>query len=706
MSTTEERLYDLLPAVVRSRDVAEGEPLRALLAVLQTQFDAVEADIDGLYENWFIETCDEWVVPYIGDLLRVRALHPVSTPTASARAVVAHTLGYRRRKGTASMLEQLARDVTGWDARGVEFFELLGTTQHVNHPRPDNTTLELRDAAALELVGGPFEHVASTAEVRSIARRGGKYDIQNVGLFLWRLQSYPLTGIDPRAIASPPDGRFTFDVLGRDTTLFNVPRSETEVSHLAKEWEVPGRLRRRPLDSELRTLTADPGADRRYFPPDSPVFQIVDGGAERVPSSVVICDLRSWARPDAGRVAVDPVLGRIAFPAGELPADVLVDYSYGFPGDLGGGPYDRSESAGGGLSGAVQWQIGVSQSEAPVPGVIVGTLAEAVQAWNTHAQAGTARGVIAILDSRTYEESLIGVDRIEVPAGCELLVVAAAWPAAVRPATTFVADARRPHVRGDIEVHGAPGDAAAPGGRLMLNGLLIEGAVNVVPGDLGRLALSHSTLAWGHGGLTVEDGNDRLAVDVDHAILPRLTLPAMVPSVSLGDSIVGDASGAAVDVPGAALDVQRTTVIGTTTAQILEAANSLFTGRVWVERRQEGCVRFSFVPRSRSDPALDSRTPRRYRCQPDLALHGITDAAESDRIRVRVVPQFTSTSFGHPAFAQLAAPCPIELRAGAEDGSEMGAFSSLDTPLREANLVASLPEYLRLGLEAGSFYVT
>lgn len=61
-----DRLYQLLPAIYRLRDAAEGEPLRALLAVVEEEFNLLEADIDRLYDNWFIETCDEWVVAYLG----------------------------------------------------------------------------------------------------------------------------------------------------------------------------------------------------------------------------------------------------------------------------------------------------------------------------------------------------------------------------------------------------------------------------------------------------------------------------------------------------------------------------------------------------------------------------------------------------------------------------------------------------------------
>jgi len=122
--------------------------LRALLAVIEQEMQAIEKDIDGLYENLFIETCDEWVVPYIGDLI------------GSLRPYVANTLAYRRRKGTVVVLEQLARDVTGWPARAVEFFKLLSVSQHFNHVtlwRGKN--LDLHDQNQLELLNGPFENI-------------------------------------------------------------------------------------------------------------------------------------------------------------------------------------------------------------------------------------------------------------------------------------------------------------------------------------------------------------------------------------------------------------------------------------------------------------------------------------------------------------------------------------------------------------------
>ena len=114
-----DRLYNLLPALYRLRDQepAQAEALRALMALIEQQFLLLEADVDQLYDDAFIETCQEWLVPYIGDLLGVRPLQDIPTAAPqqltsaqtapySRRAYVANTLAYRQRKGTATVLEQ------------------------------------------------------------------------------------------------------------------------------------------------------------------------------------------------------------------------------------------------------------------------------------------------------------------------------------------------------------------------------------------------------------------------------------------------------------------------------------------------------------------------------------------------------------------------------------------------------------------------
>src|ERR671932_436736 len=94
MRYTKEKLYELLPAIYRQRDIQNGKPLEALLGIIAEQVEVLENDIACLYENHFIETCDEWVVPYIGDLVAARILRHIENATVSQRAWVANTNAY------------------------------------------------------------------------------------------------------------------------------------------------------------------------------------------------------------------------------------------------------------------------------------------------------------------------------------------------------------------------------------------------------------------------------------------------------------------------------------------------------------------------------------------------------------------------------------------------------------------------------------
>lgn len=703
MST--ERLYHLLPPIYRQRDAEQGEPLRALLQVIEREALTLQDDIEGLYDNWFIETCAEWVVPYIGDLLGVPPL--IATPSAglSARPYVANTLAYRRRKGTPAVLQQLARDVSGWPARAVEFFQLLATTQYINHLRLFNhRTPDLRDANALELLGGPFESATHTVDVRRIAPRLGKYNIPNIGVYVWRLQSYPIQRSDARAVAAP--GGFTFNPLGLSAPLFNRPQTEAVLSPAVEEINVPAPLRRLPLYFDLqarrKAIAESRAYDTLYFG-ESPVFELfLDGSQEAIdPKMIAICNLETWRRPPGGlTAAIDPVLGRLSLSQSVATTDVRVNYSNGFNADVGGGPYNRFDSASSALAGTVTWQRGVSRSVPPIAGEIVGSLSEAIDQWNLQVP-GTI-GVIAVLDSRTYDT---GGTAIRIPEGNQLLIVAADWPMSQVPGDLppqrlpgqFVPDGCRPHLLGDLQVSGA-----GAGGTLVLNGLLVEGMVRVLGGDLGALRISHCTLApipVGAGdqtqrGLSVVTGNSQLEITLDHVISGIVSLKSPIAMMTVADSIIDaadvrDSSGhlvaaasrLAIDSASSACSLERCTVMGGVSARRLDASNSIFSGRVGVERRQQGCVRFSNL-------SAASRTSRQFRC--------VTSQATA----------FTSTRYGDPGYAQLAQSTSDLIRTGADDGSEMGVFSSLQEPQRRANLQSSLEQYLGVSLEAGIYYAT
>jgi hypothetical protein len=185
------------------------------------------------------------------------------------------------------------------------------------------------------------------------------------------------------------------------------------------------------------------------------------------------------------------------------------------------------------------------------------------------------------------------------------------------------------------------------------------------------------------------------------------------------DSIVDSPSGASNRIavaqdsagvdPGPPATFERVTVFGEVRVRTLVLASDvIFTQPVLAKRRQIGCMRYTFV-----DDSL-SVTPRRFRCQPDLALStrkdelavATLDSFESAAIRSRVRPQFTSTRYGDPGYAQLRADTAVEIRAGAASRAEMGVFESLWQPQREANLRELLKEYMPYGLEAGFLFVT
>src|ERR1043165_7742784 len=86
-----DRLYELMPVIYRQRDADQGYPLQALLRVIAEQVDVVEGDIDQLYKNWFIETCEDWCVPYIGELIGYRPVHEAGEP-GDPRLPAARTL--------------------------------------------------------------------------------------------------------------------------------------------------------------------------------------------------------------------------------------------------------------------------------------------------------------------------------------------------------------------------------------------------------------------------------------------------------------------------------------------------------------------------------------------------------------------------------------------------------------------------------------
>ncbi|UUZ53298.1 hypothetical protein LP419_31115 [Massilia sp. H-1] len=285
------------------------------------------------------------------------------------------------------------------------------------------------------------------------------------------------------------------------------------------------------------------------------------------------------------------------------------------------------------------------------------------------------------------------------------------------------------------------------GSRLVLEGLLVSGrGIQIFGGreysgeegdnephsrtdELCDVTIRHCTLVPGWGvdchceplrpnepSLEISDSHG--TVYIDHSIVGTIRVSASEVEgdpvrIVINDSIV-DATGVALaaiegdegSMAFATLAIARSTILGTTAAHAVSLVeNSIFTGSLRLARRQTGCVRFCYV-------APESRTPRRYHCEPDLRRDAVNEAMPGAQPpmsapprccarRGRVRPVFTSTRYGNPAYCQLAPDCAEEIKRGADDESEMGAFHDLFQPQREDNLRTRLNEYTPASMDVG-----
>ncbi len=554
MSTTNSLdLYSLLPAIYRIRDAERGYPLRAFMGLISPQAQLLKADVDGLWDDIFIETCANWVIPYIGDLV---GNNPIPEGIARRRADVARTIYYRRRKGTLTMLEQLARDVTGWDAHAVAFFEELGWTQNLNHLRFHEDavtdthdayavdrvgTVLLRDLDALDRINGPFDTTTHTVDVRPICQMTGWYNIQKIGFFLWRLQSFFIQAVTPRRSATYRDG-FYFSPIGNPAPLFTNPEPVVEDTLQVIETQVENPIRKiafyfRPGDYYMNDALPVPSMA---------IYRATSAlPANLIPLSSIVCgDLSNWTPPASGKVAIDVALGRIAFAPGESPrSGITASYTYGFSGDMGGGPYDRTsrQLIAGDPGPAIPASVANPTSIGiliRVPSVGINTIGQALTSWNPTAN---PHAVIQIEDNRTYEENVNIALPLVVPPG--------------KPSPTLVIQAGnllRPTLIGNVTITGGTG-----GEEVVVNGLLAAGQLHV-QGDLRLLEIAHCTLVPGLGldeqgqplqpgiaSVVVDPPSDNLQLVIDHSITGHLLLPENVVALIVRDSIVDSAGSAA-----------------------------------------------------------------------------------------------------------------------------------------------------------------
>ncbi|TDR44868.1 hypothetical protein DFR29_10549 [Tahibacter aquaticus] len=396
MTSPRQSLYARLPEIYRIRDEEQfpAGQLQAYLALMDEAHAALRDNIEALGHDLFIETCADWVIPYIGD--RLGSSHLDGDPW-TLRADIARTVHHRRRKGTLGAIESLTYALSGWAAHAVEMRERLVWNQHLNHQRPDaggmpplrlsqwlgdarrGGTVNLRDAALLSLIDTPFDPFAHVADVKPASGLPGLHNLPNLAVFLWRLEAYTVARTRPgrtQVVAlvppTPAHARFAVRVelhpQREPMVLFNTYRfrADDEPPDLSLADAVPG-----PMPSARLSDDSPAGRSASYV-------EVVPYTAGSVPPRVArlgltlqvpnapfaattpwrfrganLCAWETGLQPPLRRyeIAVDPLRGRVVFglmgataadEADPLAAGLYLGVTHGYSGPVGAQPVVRA----------------------------------------------------------------------------------------------------------------------------------------------------------------------------------------------------------------------------------------------------------------------------------------------------------------------------------------------------------------------------
>lgn len=753
-------LFALLPAHIRDRDAREGHALEALFQVMGLGSAEIDAELDRFLDALFVETAPEAALPAFAALVGAPPFSPLPTGELP-RAFIANLLRYRRGKGTARVLAELAADVTQEGAVAVEYYQRLARLAHLIDIRPDRPAFaDLRPGDMASRAGRAADRAARLADVRSIARAAGRWHVPMVGVHLLRplaplfpapqaavLTSATMAGVPVMrpwpAGGGPHPGYWQLAAQpGRRLRLFNPDRRAEAAaegrSGRSEAQHLPDRLRRLPLHLETEAIRLGSGPAPVWFTAEGLPFALFarrQGETDFTrlpPETLKICNLEDdpavpGARPGAAigpapiTLGFDPATGRAIAPVpggGQTEiVELRIAYATGIGRPIGAGPQERNDDE---VpfeirdSGQTRNLVRVVDATAPgggTPSDRVRTVPSLAAALADIQSDGAGKQAFVIL-ARCDRETAAAV--IPLHPGTTLSLIAGQW----RPKRTvpglpddpdrlgyIVRRERRFTLDAPVTATAtAPPASGETAGELVLDGLELTQGLALGAKAASSLWLRHVTLRNPGAAALTAAPFQGLRVRVDDSLCGPL---ALEPG---GETGAIDITGSVLSPDGAALAVLAAgrldaticdvTLFGTARTRSINATGCLFTGALTVERRQEGCQRYCFV-------APGSTGPRRFRCQPDLVLAAAAErkgaaltAAETASVALSARPLFLDDSLDEPTCALLHPLCPEAIRSGGEGETEMGVFGPWAASLRRANLTSLFDDFIPFGLEA------
>jgi hypothetical protein len=514
------RLWNLLPAIYRTLDVGptpgSAGPLRELVNRIGAQAAVVRRSVDRLGENQSIETCDDWAIPYIGDLVATRLVSCLDA--AAQRIDVAKTIYYRRRAGTVGVLEELAADIASRDARVVEFFRRMSRTRHQFDPplsyqienqndgpvgftgntleiaegligaysnTPAGGFADLRNPYAASNTGSAFDEYFYTADLRTGGQTLGHFNIRNLGVFIWWLQAFPISAATPvsNGAKSPAQPCFTFDPTGRDIQLFAYSQRVAGATSWGEHWISPDEWELQVAIREILWQTVPNELYSTAFSPQSFSVGMLAGG--------------TGAALPLTQLSIHPETGRFSF-VGDVPeGELAVCYNFGLLSEIGAGGYNNSILSELTLPDTTATVIGGNSANPDLNKVLKAVATDAN---------------VEIADSQTYAGP---TQTLSVANGSTVAVCALSGQ---RPVFRWTGAAPQTWT-----ITGNAADSGSPT-VLVLEGILLQGADIVLQGGFDSVYLRMMTLDPGTSGVTPPSPAPILGTAIDGLPLRPSTL--------------------------------------------------------------------------------------------------------------------------------------------------------------------------------------